>query len=147
MKKLLYEYGETMVEAVIALSIIILTVLVVTGHTAPKDAGYIVGQASWYSVNSCAQEGSSGITASGIKLNDNGLTCAMRSREFGKKYIVRNLDNGKEITVLHNDFGPAKSYKGRDLSDRIVDLSKNAFAQIAELDRGIIRVAVKEAKE
>jgi rare lipoprotein A len=51
--------------------------------------------ASWYSTKSCQKEGTSGtLTASGEKFDENALTCAMRSRDFGKYYRITNLDNG-----------------------------------------------------
>jgi len=97
--------------------------------------------ASWYSTQSCQKEGTSGIfTASGEKFDENALTCAMRSRDFGKYYRITNLDNGKSVVVCHTDFGPNKKLwkKGR-----IVDLSKGAFRKIADLRKGIINVKVE----
>ena len=98
--------------------------------------------ASWYSSKSCQREGTSGIfTASGERFDENALTCAMRSRDFGGFYKVTNLANGKSVIVRHNDFGPNKKLwkKGR-----VVDLSKGAFSKIADLKTGIINVKVEE---
>jgi rare lipoprotein A len=97
--------------------------------------------ASWYSTQSCQKEGTSGIfTASGEKFDENALTCAMRSRDFGKYYRVTNLANGKSVIVKHNDFGPNKKLHKKG---RIVDLSKGAFKAIANLKRGIVNVKVE----
>jgi len=102
------------------------------------------GQASWYSVESCQREGTSGVwTASGEAFKNEGLTCAMRSRDFGKYYKVTNLNNGKSVIVKHNDFGPNKKLHKQG---RIIDLSKRAFASIANLKQGIINVKVDEVK-
>jgi len=97
--------------------------------------------ASYYTYDSCVREGTSGVwTASGERFDENALTCAMRSRDFGKFYKVTNLDNGKSVIVRHNDFGPNKKLwkKGR-----IVDLSKGAFEKIADLKTGVINVKVE----
>jgi len=104
-----------------------------------------IGTASWYSTKSCQREGTSGVwTASGERFNDNGLTCAMRSRDFGKYYKVTNLANNKSIIVKHNDFGPNKKLAAEG---RVIDLSKAAFAKIADLKVGLIKVEVKPYKQ
>ncbi len=102
------------------------------------------GKASWYSTASCKEEGTSGVwTASNERFYDDQMTCAIRSREFGKIYIVTNLDNDKQVAIWHNDYGPAKYVAKRGV---IIDLSKGAFNKIADLDKGVIRVKVEEFK-
>jgi len=97
--------------------------------------------ASYYTYESCVREGTSGVwTASGERFNENDLTCALRSRDFGKSYKVTNLKNGKSIIVRHNDFGPNKKLHS---SGRIIDLSKGAFQRIANLKEGVILVNVE----
>ena len=88
------------------------------------------GLASWYS---------RGPTASGEKYGK--YTCAMRTREFGGYYLVCNLDNNKCVRVRHNDFGPARRLFNQG---RIIDLSRQAFARIADLKKGLIRVRIGE---
>jgi len=97
-------------------------------------------EASYYTVASCRHEGMSGITASGERLYDNALTCAMRSRDFGKYYKITNIENGKFVIVRHNDFGPNKKLW---LKGRKIDLSREAFSKIADLKQGIIKVTVE----
>lgn len=97
--------------------------------------------ASYYTYESCVREGTSGVyTASGERFNENDLTCAMRSREWGARYKITNLDNQKSVIVRLNDFGPNKKLwnKGRK-----VDLSKGAFEKIADLRKGIIKVKIE----
>lgn len=97
--------------------------------------------ASWYSYESCRREGTSGyLTASREPFNENAMTCAMRSRDFGKSYRITNLKNGKSVVCLHNDFGPAQKLVQKG---RVVDLSKAAFAKIALLSDGVIPVKVE----
>lgn len=91
-----------------------------------------VGLASWYSGHR---------TATGEWFNKNELTCAMRRGDFGKYYKVCNTQNSRCVIVRHNNFGPAlRLFK----NGRIVDLSKAAFAAIADLKAGIIPVTISE---
>ncbi len=90
------------------------------------------GLASWYLTKK---------TASGDKFDNNALTCALRRRGFGKYYRVCNPGNGKCVIVRHNDFGPSGRLYSRG---RIIDLTKAAFLQIADLKDGIIKVTVTE---
>lgn len=99
--------------------------------------------ASWYSIESCKREGTSGIMANGEVLNDENFTCASWDYKFKTKLLVRNLSNGKSVIVEVTDRGPAKRlYK----KGRVIDLSKGAFSQIASLKRGIIPVEIEVLK-
>lgn len=106
----------------------------------------IYGEAAWYSSQSCRREGTSGVwTASGELFRDRGLTCALRRRDFGQYYRVTNLANGKSVVVKHNDFGPSLRWRNpktgitHDLSRRVIDLSKGAFAKIADTRQGVLK--------
>ncbi len=93
------------------------------------------GMASWYTATS---------TASGEKFNELDLTCAMRKTDFGKSYKVCNIENNKCVVVRHNNFGPASHIYKKGI---IIDLSKAAFSQIADLESGIIKVRIEEIRE
>jgi rare lipoprotein A len=98
--------------------------------------------ASYYTYQSCVREGTSGVwTASGERFNENDLTCAMRRRDWGTKFKVTNLANGKSVIVRLNDFGPNKKLHNKG---RIIDLSKAAFMKLASLKNGVIKVRVEE---
>ena len=100
------------------------------------------GECSYYNTASCQREGTSGVwTASGERFTDDGLTCAMRSREFGVYYKVTNLANGKSVIVKHNDFGPNKHLATKH--NRVIDLSEGAFRKIANTRVGLIQVKVE----
>ena len=100
--------------------------------------------ASYYTKESCQKEGTSGVwTASNEPYNENDLTCAMRSRDFGKYYRITNLGNNKSVIVRHNDFGPSKKLYEQG---RIIDLSRKAFEQIADLKEGVIQVKIELVK-
>ena len=104
----------------------------------------IEGLASWYSEESCKREGTSGVwTASGERFDEEGLTCALPSHHFGKKYKVTNIQNGRSVVVRHNDYGPSKWLVKKG---RIIDLSKGAFRRLAPLHKGLLKVRVEREK-
>ena len=74
-------------------------------------------------------------TASGERFNQNAMTCASNKHKLGTRLKVTNLANGKSIVCRVNDRG--KLGKGV-----VVDLSKGAFAKIARLSQGRIKVKV-----
>jgi len=74
------------------------------------------GKASWYSIA--------------------GLTAAHRTLPFGTIVRVTNLANGKQVTVTIRDRGPYAD-------GRIIDLSDNAFKEIAALSTGVINVKIE----
>lgn len=96
--------------------------------------------ASWYSVESCRQEGTSGIMANGRRLNDEDLICASWDYPFGTRLLVTNLSNRKRIVVTVADRGPAKRLYRKG---RTIDLSKKAFSLLAPLSQGVIPIKVE----
>jgi rare lipoprotein A len=91
-----------------------------------------VGLATWYNPRR---------TASAELFHRGELTCAMRKRDFGKYYLVCNMENNKCVQVRHNDFGPAFYLF---VVGRIIDLSRDAFSKIGALRKGVIRVRIGE---
>lgn len=63
-------------------------------------------------------------------------TCAHKSLPKGTALKVTNLGNGKVTTCVVNDRGPY-------VEGRILDLSREAFAEIAAISEGVIRVAIE----
>ena len=99
------------------------------------------GTASWYSSESCKREGTSGIMANGRRLNDGEFIAASWDFKFGTRLKVTNLENGKATIVVISDRGPSiRLYR----KGRILDLSKSAFAAIACLRSGIIKIRIEE---
>ena len=78
-------------------------------------------------------------TANGEIFNQNSLTAAHRSLPFGTRVKVTNLDNGKSVVVRINNRGPYSN-------GRIIDLSKAAFAKIANTSKGVTKVKLEVAK-
>ena len=92
-------------------------------------------KASWYSV---ATNGGTE-TASGEIFSDSEITVAHKTLPLGTIVRITNIENGKSVIARVNDRGPY-------VPNRIVDLSKAAFAKIADLERGAIIVNVKTVK-
>jgi rare lipoprotein A len=100
---------------------------------APKPGEYEYtkrGVASYYDERFNAKK-----TASGERFNSNLLTAAHRTLPFGTHVVVKNVSNGKSVTVRINDRGPFKR-------KRIIDLSKAAFAKIEKIGKGIAEVEI-----
>lgn len=103
-----------------------------------SNAGWnaLFGTASWYS------ESDPGInlrTANGEIFDDSKLTCASWDFPFGTYLRVTHLANGKAVLCRINDRGPAKRL------DRLIDLTKRSFREIAPLETGLISVKVEVA--
>jgi len=77
-------------------------------------------------------------TASGERLERNGLTAAHKSLPFGTRLIVTNKRNGRTVIVTVNDRGPFK--KGR-----IIDLSPAAASQLGMWRAGLAPVEIRIA--
>jgi len=86
----------------------------VVGRENPTH-GSQVGEASWYSFAPRA-----------------GFTAAHPWLPFGTVVTVTNVANGRTVQVVINDRGP--------FGGRIIDLSSEAFAQIAPLGAGVCQV-------
>lgn len=84
-----------------------------------KPGTLTVGKASWYKYK-------------------NGDFAASPDFPKGSKLRVTNLDNGKSVEIVVNDWGPERDKH----PDRVIDLDKLAFAKIASTGAGIINVAV-----
>ncbi len=86
------------------------------------------GLASYYSGH--------GPKASG-KSHGSGLTAAHRTLPFGSRVLVTDLKSGREVVVVIDDRGPFRK-------KRIIDLSRQAAAQLGILKRGIARVRIRQ---
>jgi len=119
------------------------TLLLILAIAFPCYAGE--GLATYYTADSCVAEGNSGVkTASGKDYDENGMTCAMRSRKWGSKWRVTNLNTKKSIKksiiVTLTDFGPGRGPAARGV---IIDLTPKAFQELGGGKHGEIRVKVE----
>lgn len=103
--------------------IVLFTLLLAT----PAIANY----ATWY-----GNQFHGRLTANGERFNQHAMTCASNKHKFGTRLKVTNTANGKSVICRVNDRG--KLGKGV-----VVDLSKGAFAKIAPLSQGKIKVNIK----
>jgi len=114
---------------ILTFSFIIL--LLVAGSASASE----IGKASFYTVKSSGL-----VTANGERYNEDAFTCASISHKFNTILKITNIGNGKAVIVRVNDTGGFKKY------GRIIDLSKGAFSQIANLKQGIITVKIEVIK-
>ena len=75
-------------------------------------------------------------TASGEPFDQHGLTAAHRQLPFGTRVLVTNLSNNKSVVVRINDRGP-------HTRGRLIDLSRQAAAQLGMLRSGTAKVRVQ----
>jgi len=75
--------------------------------------------------------------ADGEVFDKNELSAAHPSYPFGTRVRVTNLQNGREVTVLINDRGPAKEQRSLGI---IIDLSEAAASALGFRHRGKARV-------
>ena len=75
-------------------------------------------------------------TASGEPFDQHGLTAAHRQLPFGTRVRVTNLSNNKSVVVRINDRGP-------HTRGRLIDLSRQAAAQLGMLRSGTAKVRVQ----
>lgn len=86
------------------------------------------GMASWYGPGFNGR-----LTANGEVYNQEALTAAHPSLEFGTQVEVTNLNNGRSVVVTINDRGP---YAG----GRIIDLSAAAARSLDMIGTGVAEV-------
>ena len=91
----------------------------------------IANYATWY-----GNQFHGRLTASGERFNQHAMTCASNKHKFGTQLKVTNTANGKSVACRVND-------RGRLGKGVVVDLSKGAFAKIAPLSQGKIKVTVR----
>jgi len=125
-----------MKNAAVILMIVFLGTVAWPGHVGSSSIAF-EGLASWYSEE---DPGILKTTANMELFDDKRFTCAVWGFPFHSLLKVTNLENGRSIYVRVNDRGPAKRLVQEG---RIIDLTKTAFAEIDDLDKGLIRVAVE----
>ena len=106
----------------------------ITGAQIELPISFESGIASYYSYE-CAKLP----MANGRPFNPEKRTCASWFYDFGTVLAVRSLDTGRVTHVVVTDRGPNKRLVKQG---RIIDLSKRAFEDICDLDKGLTRVIV-----
>lgn len=102
------------------------------------NAHALEGFATYYTTESCQQEGTSGVfTANGERFDESALTCAMRRRDWGSKFLVYSPDTNKSIVVRLNDFGPGKGPSSKGV---IIDLTPAGMKALGIKGKAIVQV-------
>ena len=121
----------------------LMAIFLVCGCNTPAIADTTI-TASWYSTESLKKEGtwlySKGQMSNGHIFSDNDYTCACRILPLGSILRIRNVISGRCVIVRVTD------RIGRRFANKRIDLSKRAFAQIADLNKGLITVSIERIK-
>ena len=117
--------------------LIVLSFFLLVSLEQVSTAKDLVVLASWY--GSPVLEGALMANGEPFKAKDKTIA-AHPTLPFGTKLRVKNLDNGRELTVVVKDRGPFK--KGRGL-----DLSKAAAKKLDYVDKGITKLIVAVLKQ
>ena len=117
-----------MIKKSILILIMLISTLGVSSFTNSKTEETKTSIASYYHDKFNGRK-----TASGEIFNNSEFTAAHRKLAFGTMVKVTNLRNGKSVIVEINDRGPFHS-------SRAIDLTKAAFDEIGDLDRGTMPV-------
>lgn len=94
-----------------------------------RSCAAVSGEASWYGPGFNGRK-----TANGERFNQNALTAAHKTLAFGS--LVQVTYQGRSVNVRINDSGPY-------VRGRVIDLSREAAAQIGLLEDGAGRVLLK----
>lgn len=110
-----------------ALPFLLAVLLMVAPIRADAAKSIQCGKASWYEFTSR--------TASGEMADPEALAAAHPSLPFGTKVIVKNMRNGRAVTVRINDRGP-------HTGGRIIDVTRAAAKELGLIAAGIGQVMV-----
>ena len=131
--------------AQITITALIALLMLQSGHPGPltplaevsipfAPGHFAYGIASWYGQGDV---GKGALTAGGERFDPHAMTCATWDYPLNSHLRITNLNNGRQVLCRVNDRGPARGL------GRAVDLTPNAFSQIADPGEGTIPVAVE----
>lgn len=122
-----------------ALITCLMMVLIMSAYVGEVESGSAIykGIASWYSED---DPGVLETTANMERFDDGKFTCAVWDVPFDTILKVTNMENNKYVYVRVNDRGPAKRLVSEG---RVIDLTKQAFSRIGDLDTGLIEVKIE----
>ena len=96
--------------------------------------GGLHGIASWYGGGERLHR----LNASGSRMNPDALEAAIWDVPFGTLVKMIHRDNGRSVIVRITDRGPSHRYP-----QRVIDLSRRAFRELAPLRQGLVPVSVE----
>jgi rare lipoprotein A len=103
-------------------------------HLASSSLSHQRGMASFYGGSFIGRK-----TACGEIYDGNSLTAAHRTLPMGTRVKVKNLRNGREVTVRINNRGPYAR-------GRVIDLSTRAAREIQMVNAGVVPVELTVVK-
>jgi len=108
------------------------------------NEGEVRGKASYYT-NASVDPRWGGVTKGGEKFDETQMTAAVRPSEWnklkGKRLRVTHEETGKSVEVRVNDTGGFGKY------GRVLDLSKAAYAKLADVKTGVSNVRYEVLSE
>ncbi len=106
----------------------------IVNNSKKEEPIYQTGIASWYGGYFHGRD-----TASGEVYDKNEISAAHKTLPFGTIVKVKNLENGRELTLKINDRGPF-------VKGRIIDLSEEAAKQLGFRNKGTAKVSISIIK-
>jgi rare lipoprotein A len=125
-------------EAVVMSQVCLLLFMLTVGGLVGCTGGTTQCQKGHASFYSHSHDGCK--TASGETYHAGALTAAHRKLPFGTKVRVKNLNNGREVTLRINDRGPFA--KGR-----VIDVSEAAARKLGMVRAGVVPVEIVMVNE
>lgn len=117
-----------------AVMVALALIMSVSAQPARYGEHSIEGAASWYGESYRGK-----LMANGVPFDPDAMTCASWDFPFGTRLRVLCHETGKIVVVTVTDRGPAPSLYSRG---RVIDLSRAAFASIADPLVGIVTVSI-----
>jgi rare lipoprotein A len=115
--------------------LLFITALTACASSSKQTSSWIgyseTGEASYYAMKYQFRK-----TASGERFDQQASTAAHKQLPFGSRVKVTNVKNRESVIVRINDRGPF-------IRGRIIDLSRSAFAEIADPRVGVIEVEIE----
>ena len=106
------------------------------GLLGAGGAGELTGTASYYGAGEPLNDN----TAMNIPFDARLMECASWEFPLGSVLEVTSLRTGKSVVVRCTDRGPARRL------NRLIDLTREAFAEIDRLDLGLTTVRVRRLR-
>lgn len=115
-----------------AFAVILLGLTACAGQQGGERSFRQQGAASYFR----SGQGDNTKTVSGEPVNPQGLTAAHRTLPLGTRATVTNRETGRSVEVRINDRGPERT-------DRIIDVSERAAAELGMEKTGVAPVVVE----
>ena len=116
------------------IALVVIGAVVFMPSFSPLTRQEWVSRASWYG----GDERLHRRTAMGQRFDPEAFEAAMWGVPLGSLVQVTNQENGRSVVVRVTDRGPARRF-----GNRVIDLTRRSFAELAPLRSGLISVRVQ----